>query len=226
MLIISNYFNMYSVNWILSGVLRYGVIAAVIIFQPEFRDALEYVGRGKFKSAFLSRDREKAKAMVTNIIGAVDYLSTNRIGSIIVIEREVALGDFVETGITLNSDISTALIRNVFFDKAPLHDGAMIIKKDKIVAAGCFLPLSNSRRLSKELGTRHRAALGIAEKSDCLAIVTSEERGTISMAENSVFDGYLELKEVEKKLYDIYIGEVNKKKGLQRLKERVFQNKE
>ncbi|MDR2457151.1 MAG: diadenylate cyclase CdaA, partial [Clostridiales Family XIII bacterium] len=200
-------------------------IAAVIIFQPEVRGALEYVGRGKFRSTFLSRDRQKAKMVVNNIIGAVEYLSTNKVGSIIVIEREVALGDFVETGVVLNSDISKELIKNVFFNKAPLHDGAMIIKKDKIVAAGCFLPLSNSSRLSKELGTRHRAALGIAEKSDCLAIVTSEERGTISMAENSVFDGYLELKEVEKKLYDIYIGDVNKKKGLVGLKERVFPSK-
>lgn len=178
-------FDLYTISWILNGTLTLGVIALVIVFQPELRRGLEYVGRSKIvKSPFGQFDKEKAKLIVSSFTKAIDEFSKCKTGALIVVERETALSDVAETGTILNALVSTELLGNIFYEGAPLHDGAVIIRGDRVMAAGCVLPLTQNNQLSSELGTRHRAALGITENSDALVLVVSEETGIISMADN------------------------------------------
>jgi diadenylate cyclase len=224
----ADFLKMYSISWILSGLLGYGVIAAVVVFQPELRRILEYMGRTKFgRFPVRNQSRENAKDLVSEITESIDYLSQTKTGAIIVIEGRTALGDYVETGTRLDAEISIEMIKNIFYKNAPLHDGAVIVAEERILSAGCFLPLSKTKRLSKDVGTRHRAALGITEISDATAIVISEETGGISIAEEGNLDRFLKLKEVEKKLYDIYLPNVDgKQKGFAGLKNAMFGERE
>lgn len=183
---------------IFQKVFEIGLIALVIVFQPEIRRALEQVGRGKImgKFNFLSflnfkQDSEEAiEERVSNSIeiisNAAVILSSENTGALIIIERETKLGEIIKTGTVINSEPSVELIGNIFFPNTPLHDGAMILRDGKLYAAGCFLPLSQNNEISKQLGTRHRAALGVSETSDCIAIVVSEENGLISVAKNGI----------------------------------------
>lgn len=183
---------------IFQKVFEIGLIALVIVFQPEIRRALEQVGRGKImgKFNFLSflnfkQDSEEViEERVANSIeiisNAAVILSSENTGALIIIERETKLGEIIKTGTVINSEPSVELIGNIFFPNTPLHDGAMILRDGKLYAAGCFLPLSQNNEISKQLGTRHRAALGVSETSDCIAIVVSEENGLISVAKNGI----------------------------------------
>ena len=199
--------NLYTLNWILRGAMTLGVIALVIVFQPELRRALEFVGRSKImKMPFGHLDKEKAKVMTSNFIKAVDYFSTNKIGALIVLERETALNDIMETGTYINAEVSAELLINIFYEGAPLHDGAVIVRGDKLSAAGCVLPLSRDNTLGKDLGTRHRAGIGITENSDAIAIIVSEETGIISTAEDGKLARFLDVKTLEKSLLNIYLG--------------------
>ena len=169
-----------------STILGSGLLVIIIIFQPEIRDALEKIGNGSLKGIMSFSDRKKKKVQYLNAIdsicSAVSELSDSSTGALIVVERSIRLSDVTKTGVVIDANVNDLLIRNLFYDKAPLHDGAVIISGDKILAAGCFLPLTQRTGLDSNLGTRHRAAIGMAERSDAVVIVVSEETGSISVA--------------------------------------------
>ncbi|CAM4110042.1 diadenylate cyclase CdaA [Lederbergia lenta] len=180
----SDFLHLNTLNWIMERVIDWGFLAIIIIFQPELRRTLEQVGRGKiFLRSGINEDEER-KQMVDSIAEAVNYMAKRRIGALISLERETGMGDYIETGIPLASKLTPELLINIFIPNTPLHDGAVIIQKMQIAAAACYLPLSESPFISKELGTRHRAALGISEVTDSLTIIVSEETGNVSVAQN------------------------------------------
>lgn len=181
---ISSFFHLVMLNWILTKTLAIGVLSFVIIFQPEIRRALEHLGRTAFNDRHVLQDEEVMEKVITEVVNSVDNLSKSKTGAIIVIEQVTGLEDVINTGTKLDALVSSALLENIFVVNTPLHDGAAIIRNDRIVSAGCFLPLTNNNDLNKKLGTRHRAAIGISENSDALIIVVSEETGTISFAIN------------------------------------------
>ena len=176
-------FDLRAINFLFSNILQVGIIALIIIFQPEIRSAFEKIGSAPL-SKFLGDQSSQASKheMISNICSAACELSQEYTGALIVIERSTQLGDIIRTGTLINADVEVALIKNIFYNKAPLHDGAMIIKSDRICAAGCILPLSTKDDIIKDLGTRHRSAIGMSENSDAVVIVVSEETGTISIA--------------------------------------------
>lgn len=171
-------------NWILNKTMVIGVLSLVIIFQPEIRRALEQLGRTAFIEKHVFVDEGTLNRVVNEIVVAVDNLSKTKTGALIVIEQDTGLAEIINTGTRLDAIVSSALLENIFVVNTPLHDGATIIRNDKIAASGCFLPLTNNNDLNKKLGTRHRAGLGISEISDALVIIVSEETGTISLAVN------------------------------------------
>lgn len=182
---LSDILQLRTLNWMMQQVLlNWGVLAIIIIFQPELRRALEHLGRGKFFSRTMNKEEEEQEKVIDAIVKATDYMAKRRIGCLISIERETGMGDYIETGIPLNARVTSELLINIFIPNTPLHDGAVIIQKDTITAAACYLPLSESPFISKELGTRHRAAVGISEVTDSLTVVVSEETGAISLAKN------------------------------------------
>ncbi|MBU5256149.1 diadenylate cyclase CdaA [Tissierella praeacuta] len=196
---------LYTINWILKNTMTVGVIAILIVFQPELRRGLEYIGRSRFfTKSFLEIKGESLSKIVEEIVEACASLSRQKIGALIVLERETGLNEVVETGTKINGVVSSNLLINIFIPNTPLHDGAVIIKEDMIKAAACFLPLTDNMNLSKELGTRHRAALGISERSDSLAIIVSEETGAISIAENGTIARHLDSKTLKQILIDMY----------------------
>ena len=182
---ISDILNLYTVGVILEYAVQWGPLALIVIFQPEIRSVLESIGRtqllGRHKVLTLT-EREK---VVNEIMKAVEWLKKNHIGALIVIEREVSLQEYIQNSTKIYADINSYLIENIFFPNSPLHDGGIIIQGDKITCAGSVFKTSMNQNLSKRLGTRHRAALGIAEESDALALVVSEETGRISIAMDS-----------------------------------------
>ena len=184
---LSSAFNMYALKFIFDNFYQVGIIAILIVFQPEMRAALEKVGGTTFSGFKNITSDSKAlaaiNAQIETLSTAASDLSRDKVGALIVIERSTKLGEYIKSGVIVDSVISPYILRNLFFDKAPLHDGAVIIRDGRICAAGCFLPLSTNNDIDKDLGTRHRAAIGLSEISDALVIVVSEETGIISMAE-------------------------------------------
>ncbi|WP_017435929.1 diadenylate cyclase CdaA [Saccharococcus caldoxylosilyticus] len=182
--IVSNFLGLTTLQWLMDQAIIWGFLAIIIIFQPELRRALEQIGRGKlFSRSSVNEDEEQVK-MVEAIIKATEYMAKRRIGALISVERETGMGDYIETGIILNARVSSELLINIFIPNTPLHDGAVIIQKNHVAAAACYLPLSESPFISKELGTRHRAALGISEVTDSVTVVVSEETGSVSITKN------------------------------------------
>jgi len=179
----SEWLHLDTIKWILEKTWATVFVALAVIFQPELRRALEQLGRGQF---FARHSDEIGAAemlrMVEEIVRCMVISSRNRIGALIVLERETGINDYIETGIKIDGIVSAEVLINIFVPQTPLHDGAVIIRGNRVVAAGCFLPLSDNPHLDSALGTRHRAALGISEISDALALVVSEETGTISLA--------------------------------------------
>lgn len=205
---VSEVLRLHTVNWILRGTMQFGVIALIIVFQPELRRGLEYVGRNRFfVPSFAGMDKERVKRTTSSIVSAVDHFSTKKIGALIIMEREVSLSDVAETGIALDSEISTELLENIFYEKAPLHDGASIVRAGKVFAAACVLPLSQNKDLASDLGTRHRAGLGITEVSDAVAIIVSEETGIISIAQEGRLTRFLDIKTLEKLILNMYLAD-------------------
>ena len=189
--IISSYFNLVMVSRVLAYFFQFAFVAILIVFQPEIRKALEQVGRNNVgQSIAAGRDRSYDRAQIRKAINAVvdgvGILQQLKMGALIVFERKTKLGDIIETGTQINCEPSGQIVGNIFFNKAPLHDGAMIIRDGMIHAAGCILPLTKNTSVSAELGTRHRAALGVSEESDAVVVVVSEETGQISVAVNGV----------------------------------------
>ncbi|KRN94784.1 diadenylate cyclase CdaA [Pediococcus stilesii] len=174
------YIGLSTVYWIMNQVINWGVIAMVIIFQPEIRRGLEHLGRGSIFSKNHSR-KEAEEKLIQALDKAIQYMSKRRIGALISIQMDTGLDDYIETGIPLDADVSGELLINIFIPNTPLHDGAVIIKNEKIAVAAAYLPLSQSNLIPKELGTRHRAAVGMSEVTDALTIVVSEETGEVSI---------------------------------------------
>lgn len=203
----SELLNLHTLNWILRGTMTLGLVALVIVFQPELRRGLEYLGRTKLlrPAGFGQLDKEKAKHITTEFIHAIEAFSKDRTGALIVLERETALTDMTESGTIVDAEISAELLGNIFYEGSPLHDGAVIIRGDRIFAAGCVLPLSQNKTIGKELGTRHRAGIGITEHSDAMTLIVSEETGIISMAVNGKLSRFLDTKTVEKTLLNLYL---------------------
>lgn len=190
-----------TIDWLLDQVGLMVVVALPVVFQPELRRALEQLGRGKFfAKPFTFLGVEDMSRLINELVRSVQILSQNKTGALIIIERETGLKDFIDTGVKLDGVISKELLMNIFSPRTPLHDGACIIRGDRILAAGCFLPLTDSPYLSKQLGTRHRAALGISEVSDAVAVVVSEETGTISVAKEGKLTRFLNEKGLKEKL--------------------------
>ena len=182
---LSEFFKLYTISWILNNAVTVGFIAILIVFQPELRRILEHIGNNKLlKPVNFEVATENAKG-IEELVKATYSLADKKIGALMVLERKTGLRDIIETGILLNSDISYELLMNIFIPNTPLHDGAVVISHDHIIAASCFLPLTDSKEISMELGTRHRAGIGISEKSDAIVIVVSEEAGHVSICEKS-----------------------------------------
>lgn len=184
---LSGFFNLTILNYILTSVMSYGVIMLIIVFQPELRRALEQLGTTNKISKLLGMDKDlnaKRKENVYKIAIAAVELAKNKKGALIVIEREIKIQDIISTGIIMNSEISPQLLVNIFEPNTPLHDGAVVISDNKIAAASCMLPLADDKDIARELGTRHRAAIGISKESDALVVVVSEETGRMSIAKD------------------------------------------
>ena len=164
--LLSKWMHLYTLHWLLSSLISAGLVAIVVIFQPELRRALEYLGRSRITNVFGEVDKEEAKRIVGQFVEAVDSMSASRTGALIVIEREIALNDIVETGTIIDAQITAQMIGTIFYEGTPLHDGAVIVRGDKLYAAGCVLPLTQNKELNKELGTRfHRRAAGSPPKN-------------------------------------------------------------
>ena len=203
--LLSEVLELHTLNWMCKGALTLGAVAVLIVLQPELRRALEFMGRGRIVSGLGQGDKENSKRIVTAVTNAVGKFSSTRTGALIVFERQTMLEDYAETGVVLNARITEQLLGNIFYEGAPLHDGALIISGVNAYAAGCVLPLSANQSISSDLGTRHRAGLGITENSDALVLIVSEETGIISMAEDGRLERYLDVKTVEKKLLELYL---------------------
>lgn len=184
--LVSGWIHLDILHSILTSIMTYGVIAMIVIFQPELRRGLEQLGTNKL-TKFFGFDRDiitKTKEDIYKIVIAAEELASHKTGGLIVIERDIKIGDIAETGVEINSEVSPQLLVNLFVPNTPLHDGAVIISNNKIVAAACILPLANDKEIAKELGTRHRAAIGISKETDSIAVVISEETGKISVAKD------------------------------------------
>ena len=210
--ILSSILGLRILNWFLTIFTTYGVIALIVIFQPELRRVLEQLGTNKFTKFFgigLEKSLEtKTKEDIYKVVIAAKELSNNKVGGLIVIERDIKLDDIMDTGVKIDAEVSPQLLVNLFVPNTPLHDGAVIISKNKIAAAACILPLSDDKQISKGLGTRHRAAIGISRETDAIAIVVSEETSKISIAK----DGNLIVDLKEEALKNILIKNLVTKK--------------
>lgn len=207
--VVANKCDLYTVDWILEYLINMGALALVIIFQPELRRGLEYIGRNNFipnKQGNL--DKDGARSVISTLLEAANTFSANKVGALIILERQTQLTDIAESGTYLNADISPELLGNIFYEGAPLHDGAAIIRNGRLLAAGCVLPLTQNKNLSKDLGTRHRAGIGITENSDAIALIVSEETGIVSVAVDGRLSRFLDLKSVERTLQKLYVASV------------------
>lgn len=193
--------HLYSLSFIFSQFLQIGLIAVVVIFQPELRRMLEHLGHVKLKKFFVAdKGNQEMAPVISQAVWACEVMSRERVGALIVFSRENRLDEYFKTGTIINGQVSEQLIRNIFFPKASLHDGAMIIRDGKVAAAGCVLPLSESNRLSADLGTRHRAGVGMSEVSDAVVVIVSEETGTISVAVGGMLKRHLAPQTLERLL--------------------------
>lgn len=180
---ISYFLKLDMLNFILNKTLTIGLLSVIIIFQPEIRRALEHLGRSAFEELHI-QDEEKRNIAINEIVNAVGNLAESKTGALIVIEQKTRLGDILNSGTILDANVTSNLLENIFVVNTPLHDGATIIRNDRILASGCVLPLTNNNTINKKLGTRHRAAIGLSEISDSIVIIVSEETGVISLAIN------------------------------------------
>lgn len=200
--VLSIWFHLNTLKWMMNHLFTFGVLAVIIIFQPELRRALEQLGRGKLFTRSSSEEDSHFTERIGEVIKAVNHLARRKIGALIIFERETGLNDYIESGIRLESQITSELLINIFIPNTPLHDGAVIIRNDRIMAAGCYLPLSENPFISKELGTRHRAAIGMSEVSDGMSVVVSEETGQISLAINGQVVRDIKEESLISKLFD------------------------
>lgn len=207
--LLASLFGLQTIAWLINQVITYGVIAAVVIFAPELRAMLERLGRTT--QIFTSNTLSKEDKIVDAFIKSVAYMSPRKIGALVAVEQAQTLQEYRATGIKLDADISHELLINIFIPNTPLHDGAVIIKEDKVAVSCAYLPLSESAGISKEFGTRHRAAIGLSEVSDAFIFIVSEETGNISVAYNGNFKHDLSLEDFELELRKIFSSENHEK---------------
>ena len=200
--LLSDYLNLTTVGLILEYLIMWGPLALIIIFQPEIRSILEHLGRQQILTRHHVLTMDEREKMVYEIMNAIDYLRKSRIGALIVIERDVSLNDYIERSKGIYADISSELLISIFFPRNPLHDGGVIIQGNRITSAGAVFPISLNTKINKRLGTRHRAALGISEESDAIAIVVSEETGKLSIAMSGVLNHNLSIDDVRMTLVE------------------------
>lgn len=204
--LVSQLLNLNLLNWLLKSLITVGLIAIVVLFQPEIRRGLEQIGR---RTVFTDQLRNVSKGdaiiAIHNIVDACEDFSAGRTGALIVVEGQTMLNDIVETGVVIDAEISSRLLGNLFYEGSPLHDGAVIIRGVKAYAASCVLPLTSRTNIGGNLGTRHRAGVGVSEVSDALVIIVSEESGAISVAQNGQLQRFLDGKKLEKLLLDMYL---------------------
>lgn len=200
--LLSDWLDLRTTGLILEYILNWGVLALIIVFQPEIRNALEHLGKKQIITSHRSLTMDEREKLVYELMNAIDYMRKAKIGGLIVIERENSLNDYVEKSKTLYADISSDLLISIFFPRNPLHDGGVIIQGNKITSAGAVFPISLNGKINKKLGTRHRAALGISEESDCIALVVSEETGKISIAIEGVLNYNLSIDDARMILID------------------------
>ena len=192
---------LYTVNWLLNQFLAVGLLAFIVLFQPELRRMLDHLGNVKFTNLFsTSRPVQEMEAVITQTVRACEAMSREKVGALIVFARDQRLDEYAKTGTTIDAQVSDQLIRNIFFKNSPLHDGAMIIRDGRISSAGCVLPLSTNENLPPELGTRHRAGVGRSEATDAVVVIVSEENGSISVAAGGMLKRSLELETLDKLL--------------------------
>lgn len=217
---VASFAQLRSLSFLIRYIFQYGALALLIVFQPELRRSLEQVGRTRFSSLQLfggNVDLDDVNSRWRRAIGAIGeaatFLSKRRIGALIVLERQSLLGEIIKTGTVIDATPSAELLGNIFFPNSPLHDGALIIREGRLIAAGCYLPLSDNFTISKEMGTRHRAGLGMSESSDALVVIVSEETGVITVAKNGkLMRGFTE-EQLVKELESTFIVEKREEKG-------------
>ncbi len=206
---LSGWLDMLGINWLLEKLINYGLVLLVIIFQPELRRALERMGHSSFGLLGKSNAAVNQSMLdcIDNVCKAVSSMSEVKTGALIVFENKTPLGEIINTGTVIDAEASVPMLCNVFFPKSPLHDGAMIIRDGRIEAAGCILPLTSNADISQDLGTRHRAAIGISENSDAITVVVSEETGIISLTSNGTIERNFNAQSLRQELYEIFAGD-------------------
>lgn len=195
--LICRWLNLHVISWLLEKSMTVIMVALPVVFQPELRRALEQIGRGKLFHKGSELDEQELEEMLDSVAHATKVMSKNKVGALMVFERATGLAERIETGVPIDGLVSSGLLQNIFVKDTPLHDGAVIIRGNRVVAACCLLPLTENRNLSQELGTRHRAAIGMSEQSDAMILVVSEETGTISIARNGELMRYLTVDDVK-----------------------------
>lgn len=206
LVIVSKWLNLHVINWILEKSIAMMMVALPVVFQPELRRALEQIGRGRLFRKRVELDEAELNDMIETVANAAVIMGQRKVGALIVFERSVGLEERIETGVKIDGLVTDSLLLNIFEKDTPLHDGAVIIRGNRIVAASCLLPLTENRGLSQELGTRHRAAIGISEQSDALVVVVSEETGTVSVTRNGEIYRYLRREDVVDMLQSALMG--------------------
>lgn len=209
--IIANVLGLATISWLINQVITYGVITAVVIFAPEIRTGLERLGRAT--DLFSATPMSSEEKLIQASVKAVEYMSPRKIGALVAIQGSRTLQEYISTGIPLDADVSGELLINIFIPNTPLHDGAVIIRDNKIAVSCAYLPLTENSRISKEFGTRHRAAIGLSEVSDAFTFIVSEETGGISITHNGVFKHDLSLQEFEEELRKVLVPDQPDKKG-------------
>ena len=218
---VSQYFKLNALNYILGGAMQIGAFAIIVLFQPELRSLLERMGRfkvGRIIDFAVDSSEEELTAMIGCVSVAAENMSRTKTGALIVIERNTRLGEFISTGTMLEANVTSGLLENIFVPNTPLHDGAVLIRGGKIITAGCLLPLTANNNLSRDLGTRHRAAIGLSEVTDAVIVVVSEETGKISIALNGSLTRNLSRDSLEKALSKLIIQRGEAQQRIDRIK--------
>ncbi len=202
--VLAGAFNLSALQWLLGRILEYGVLVLIILFQPELRKALEQLGNKAKVEGSSQSEKNFNTRIIDEIAICLINLSRRKVGALIVFEQITGLNDIIETGTYLDAALTAPLLENIFEPNTPLHDGAVVVRKDRIMAAGCILSLSEGKEISRELGTRHRAALGVSESTDAVVLIVSEETGIISLARNGKLTRHLDAKTIKEYLKEIY----------------------
>ena len=223
---LTDFLNLYTLSFILEQFLQIGLIALVVLFQPELRRMLDHLGNMKLHKFFGEKAGAEMAPIVAQTVAACEVLSRERVGALIVFARDNRLDEYIKTGTKIDGQVSDQLLRNIFFPKASLHDGAVIIRDGRVTAAGCVLPLSSTTRLNADLGTRHRAGVGMSEASDAVVVIVSEETGTISVAVGGMLKRHLASQTLERLLTNELCPEENTDQDnpVQRLKQKFRKN--